>query len=59
MLLLGGSALFAVDKLRNAGYVIERIVCIVNRMDPDFQENLDNAGIELKSILTLDDIVDK
>tara|TARA_B100001250_G_scaffold282353_1_gene244557 strand:- start:4238 stop:4783 length:546 start_codon:yes stop_codon:yes gene_type:complete len=55
----GGSALFAVDKLRDAGYVIERIVCIVNRMDPDFQENLDNAGIELKSILTLDDIVDK
>ena len=55
----GGSALFAVEKLRDAGYVVDRIVTIVNRMDPDFQENLDDAGVELKSILLLEDIVDK
>tara|TARA_B100000287_G_scaffold304672_1_gene287919 strand:+ start:123 stop:641 length:519 start_codon:yes stop_codon:yes gene_type:complete len=54
-----GSALFAVEKLRDAGYVVDRIVTIVNRMDPDFQENLDDAGVELKSILLLEDIVDK
>jgi len=55
----GGSSVFAVNKLRDAGYVVDRIVTIVNRMDADFQENLDKAGIELKSLLLLEDIVDK
>ena len=54
----GGSALFAVEKLRDAGYVIDRIVSIVNRMDPDFQDAMDKAGIELQSLVTLDEVVD-
>ena len=54
----GGSALFAVEKLRDAGYVIDRIVSIVNRMDPDFQDAMDKAGIELQSLVTLDEVID-
>ena len=54
----GGSALFAVEKLRDAGYVIDRIVSIVNRMDPDFQDAMDKAGIELCSLVTLDEVID-
>ena len=54
----GGSALFAVEKLRDAGYVIDRIVSIVNRMDPDFQDAMDKAGIKLQSLVTLDEVVD-
>ena len=54
----GGSALFAVEKLRDAGYVIDRIVSIVNRMDPDFQDAMDKAGIKLKSLVTLDEVID-
>ena len=54
----GGSALFAVEKLRDAGYVIDRIVSIVNRMDPDFQDAMDKAGIKLQSLVTLDEVID-
>ena len=54
----GGSALFAVEKLRDAGYVIDTIVSIVNRMDPDFQDAMDQAGIELQSLVTLDEVID-
>ena len=54
----GGSALFAVEKLRDAGYVIDTIVSIVNRMDPDFQDAMDKAGIELQSLVTLDEVID-
>tara|TARA_B100001996_G_scaffold312078_1_gene254141 strand:+ start:63 stop:596 length:534 start_codon:yes stop_codon:yes gene_type:complete len=53
----GGSALFAVQKLRDAGYVVDRIICIVNRMDPDFQPAMDAAGVELRSLFTLEEII--
>ena len=53
----GGSALKAVKVLRDLGYEVNRIVTIVNRMDPDFQINLDEAGIELKSLFLLDEVI--
>ena len=53
----GGSALFAVEKLRDAGMVVDKIICIVNRMDPDFQPAMDEAGIELYSLFTLEEII--
>ena len=53
----GGSALFAVEKLRDAGMVVDKIICIVNRMDPDFQPAMDEAGIELHSLFTLEEII--
>ena len=53
----GGSALFAVEKLRDAGMVVDKIICIVNRMDPDFQPAMDEAGIELRSLFTLEEII--
>ena len=50
----GGSAMVAVNVLRDAGYVVNRVVSIVDRMDDHkiWEEN----NIEFKSLFTLDDI---
>ena len=50
----GGSAMVAVNVLRDAGYVVNRVVSIVDRMDDHsiWKEN----NIEFKSLFTLDDI---
>ena len=50
----GGSAMVAVNALRNAGYVVNRVVAVVDRMDDHsiWEEN----NIEFKSLYTLDDI---
>jgi len=37
--------------------VVDKIICIVNRMDPDFQPAMDEAGIELRSLFTLEEII--
>ena len=50
----GGSAMIAVNALRDAGYVVNRVVAIVDRMDDHsiWEEN----NIEFKSLYTLDDL---
>ena len=50
----GGSAMIAVNALRNAGYVVNRVVAIVDRMDDHsiWEEN----NLEFKSLFTLDDL---
>ena len=50
----GGSAMEAVNVLRNAGYTVNRVVCIVDRMD-DHKIWEDN-NIEFISLFTLSDV---
>ena len=51
----GGSALTAVHVLRDAGYIVNRVVCIVDRMDDHkvWEEN----NLEFISLYTLEDII--
>ena len=51
-----GSALKAVEKVRDAGYVVERVVTIVDRQEGG-AEAVKEAGLELKSLFTLEDLV--
>jgi len=53
----GGSSLKAVEKLRDAGYVVERVVSIVDRQeDSEADKLMKDNGLELISIFTLKDI---
>tara|TARA_B100001094_G_scaffold33540_1_gene27895 strand:- start:230 stop:823 length:594 start_codon:yes stop_codon:yes gene_type:complete len=55
----GGSALVAVEKLRDAGYVVERIISIVDRqVDGEADAKMKEANIELISLFTLQDVID-
>ena len=52
----GESSLFAVEKLRDAGYVVERVVCIVNRQEGG-REFLESNGLKLISLFKLEDLI--
>ena len=53
----GGSAIKAATRLRDAGYVVERVVAIVDRQqDKEADEFMESADLELRSIFTLDEI---
>ena len=52
----GGSSIKAVKRLRDAGYVVERVVTIVDRQENDEATTaMKLAGLELKSLFTLED----
>ena len=51
----GGSSIKAVEKLRDAGYEVNRIVTIVDRQEGGERAIMD-AGLELKSLFTIDDL---
>ena len=53
----GGSAMEAVKVLRDAGYIVNRVVAIVDRMDHDDHSIWANHKIEFRSLFTLNDIV--
>tara|TARA_R100000664_G_scaffold19416_1_gene28582 strand:- start:105 stop:674 length:570 start_codon:yes stop_codon:yes gene_type:complete len=54
----GGSSLFAVDKLRDAGYIVDRIVCIVDRQeDNEVRELMESKGIRLISLFKLEELI--
>ena len=50
----GGSALTAVEKLRDVGYEVKRIVALVDRQEGG-AEAIKESGLELKSLFTLED----
>ena len=50
----GGSAIKAADIMRRAGYQVERVVSIVDRQEGG-EHAIMNAGLELKSIFTIED----
>ena len=53
----GGSAIKAATRLRDAGYVVERVVAIVDRQeDKEADEFMESVNLELRSIFTLDEI---
>ena len=52
------SAIFAAEKIRDAGYYVREIVCIVDRQEEgEADQACKDANIQLKSIFKLDDIV--
>ena len=51
----GGSSLKAVKQLREAGYVVERVVTIVDRQEGGLAA-MREAGLELRSLFQLDEV---
>ena len=55
----GGSSIKAVKRLRDAGYVVDRVVTIVDRQEDDEATTaMKLAGLELKTLFTLEDFND-
>ena len=55
----GGSAIKAATRLRDCGYVVERVVCIVNRQEgSEADEFMDANGLELISLFSLEELRD-
>ena len=55
----GGSAIKEATKLRDAGYVVERVVAIVNRQEGNEADALmESAGLELYSLYVLEELID-
>ena len=53
----GGSAIKAATRLRDAGFVVERVVVIVDRQEnKEADEFMESANLELRSLFTLDEI---
>ena len=51
----GGSSIKAVEKLRDAGYEVDRIVTIVDRKEGG-EDAIKEAGLELRSLFTIEDL---
>ena len=51
----GGSSIKAVEKLRDAGYVVEKVVAIVDRQEGGKDVMIDNK-LDFHSIFTLEDL---
>ena len=55
----GGASIKAVKRLRDAGYVVDRVVTIVDRQENDEATTaMKLAGLELKTLFTLEDFND-
>tara|TARA_B100000902_G_scaffold152507_1_gene149044 strand:- start:41 stop:577 length:537 start_codon:yes stop_codon:yes gene_type:complete len=52
----GQSALKAVYVLRDAGYVVDRVVTIVDRQDYDCRAIMEQEGLDFISLFTIDDL---
>ena len=50
----GGSSIKAVEKIREAGYVVERVITIIERGE-GAKDAMKDAGLELCSLFTIDD----
>ena len=49
----GGSAIKAAEKLRDAGYIVEKVIAIVDRQEGG-DEAMKEAGLKLTSLFSLD-----
>ncbi len=54
----GGSSIKAVEKLRDAGYIVEKVVTLVDRLEGG-EEAMKEKGLELVSIFKLPEFVGK
>lgn len=52
----GGQILQSVKELREAGAIVEDVVCVIER-HPDGRANLAAAGLKLHALLTMNDLV--
>ena len=54
----GGSSIKAVDKLRDAGYKVERVVCIVDRQeDGEADKLMKEKNLDLISLFKLEELI--
>ena len=54
----GGSAIKAATRIRDAGYVVERVVALVDRQENgEADEFMESAGLELYSLFNLEEVV--
>ena len=54
----GGSAIKAATRLRDAGYVVERVVAIVDRQeDGEADEFMESSDLELYSLYSLEELI--
>jgi orotate phosphoribosyltransferase len=51
----GGSAIKAAEKLRDGGYVVERVVAIVDRQEG--YDSLESAGLDVVSLFLLEELL--
>ena len=53
----GGSAIKAAEKLRDAGYIVNRVVAIVNRQEgTEADDAMDAANLDLVSLFVLEEL---
>ena len=54
----GGSAIQAAEKLRDAGYVVENVVAIINRQEgTEADDAMDDANLNLISLFMLEELI--
>ena len=54
----GGSAIKAAEKLRDAGYIVDRVVAIVDRQEgKEAYDALEKAGLDVVSLFLLEEII--
>ena len=54
----GGSAIQAAEKLRDAGYVVENVVAIINRQEgTEADDSMDDADLNLISLFKLEELI--
>jgi len=54
----GGSAIKAAEKLRDAGYIVNRVVAIVNRQEgSEVDDAMDAANLDLVSLFVLEELI--
>jgi orotate phosphoribosyltransferase len=54
----GGSAIKAAEKLRDAGYIVNRVVAIVNRQEgTEADDAMDAANLDLVSLFVLEELI--
>ena len=54
----GGSAIKAAEKLRDAGYVVENVVAIINRQEgTEADDAMDDADLNLISLFKLEELI--
>ena len=55
----GGSSIIAVERLRDAGYVVNRVISIVDRQEGgEADDNMKEANLELISLFKLEDLIE-
>ena len=56
----GGSAIKAAEKLRDAGYIVDRVVAIVDRQEgKEAYDALEDAGLDVVSLFLLEELINE